>query len=420
MVSRYAVYNLVIMMPKKRRTVILILGLLSALCPFSIDMYLPAFLKIAAEFHVTVADMSLTLSSFFIGMAAGQLFYGPLLDRYGRKPPLYVALGVYLAASIGCAFSHSLPMLATFRFVQALGGCGAGIAAMAMVRDFFPPKESAQIYAFLILILGVSPLLAPTIGGFVSRVWGWNAVFVVLALICAAILWASITVLPPGHTGDAAHSLHPGAVLRSYRAILKDPQFLTHALVASLALSGLFVYVASSPIIFMTIFQVPTTTYGIIFGLLAMGFVGATQLNHVLLRHFTNEQILMSGSWGLAVTGTVFAFGSYFGWYGLTGTMVMVFLFLACFGISNPNAAALAMAPFSANAGSASSMLGFLQMAIGSVASACVGLLPLRRIFPIAAMFAASAVLALVVLTFGARQITKTVPLADDIPIGMI
>jgi len=386
---------------------ILVLGALTALCPFSIDMYLPAFLKIAAEFKIPSAAMSLTLSGFFVGLATGQLFYGPLLDRFGRKRPLYAGLSLYILASIGCWNAHSLQTLVLFRFIQALGGCGASVAAMAMVRDFFSGKEIAKVFTLLILILGVSPLLAPTVGGYLATWFGWKSIFMMLAAICAAMLAAVRFYLPEGHAPDPTHSLRPGPILRGYLEILKEPQFYTHALAASLALSGLFVYLASSPMIFMEIFRVTPQVYGWIFGILAMGFVGASQLNFLLLRKFSNEEVLWTGLIGLTVIGILFVIAALQGWFGLTGTMILLFLFLAFFGIANPNASALALTPFTRNAGSASAMLGFLQMVIGAIASIGISLLNIHHITPIAAMFAVSGILALIVMRLGTHRIIK-------------
>src|SRR5476651_1492712 len=158
---------------------VLILGSLTALGPFSIDMYLPGFTAIAKSFHTTTAQVSLSLSSFFTGLAAGQLLYGPLLDRFGRKKPLYVGLVLYIVASAGCFFSTSIETLILLRFIQAIGSCAAGVASMAMVRDIFPLKDNAKVFALLILILGASPMIAPTVGGYITTVFGWHLIFVI-------------------------------------------------------------------------------------------------------------------------------------------------------------------------------------------------------------------------------------------------
>jgi DHA1 family bicyclomycin/chloramphenicol resistance-like MFS transporter len=165
------------MTQKKYYSLILILGSLTALGPFSIDMYLPGFPAIAADLQTSTARVSLSLSSFFIGISAGQLLYGPLLDKFGRKKPLFIGLLVYILASAGCAFADSINILIGLRFVQALGSCAATVAAVAMVRDLFPVKDNAKVFALLMLVLGVSPMIAPTLGGYVTVAFGWHTIF---------------------------------------------------------------------------------------------------------------------------------------------------------------------------------------------------------------------------------------------------
>jgi DHA1 family bicyclomycin/chloramphenicol resistance-like MFS transporter len=380
--------------------------LLTSLCPFSIDMYLPTFIKVAGDFHVPPERMSLTLSAFFIGLAGGQLVYGPLLDRFGRKKPLYIGLVIYMAATLGCAFSRSLEEMMVFRAIQAIGGCGANIAAMALVRDFFTGKEGTKVFSLLILILGASPLLAPTIGGQLAVSFGWRSIFVVLTGLALGMLLLSWRWLPAGQPPNPEHPLHPIAIVKGYWEILLQPHFYTYALAASWALCGLFVYLAMSPMLFMNVFQVTPKTYGRIFGLLAMGFVGSSQCNFWLLKRFSNEGILRYGLIGMVTVGYAFLAGAMLDILGLPGTMVMLFLFLACFGISGPNATSLALAPFGHNAGSASALIGFLQMGIGSIASVGIGFVHTQRILPVAQMFAACATLAFLTLLAGSRFIS--------------
>src|SRR6266496_5519720 len=187
--------------------IILILGALATISPLSIDMYLPAFSQIAKDFKATPALISFSVTSYFIGFAIGQLLYGPLLDRFGRKKPLYFGLVLYIIACIGCMLSQTIEVLVVFRFIQALGGCVPFVAAIAMVRDFFPVKESAKILSLLMLMLGVSPLLAPTAGGFIVAGLGWHWVFIVMALLVFIILVIIFIYLPEGHQPDHSISL---------------------------------------------------------------------------------------------------------------------------------------------------------------------------------------------------------------------
>ncbi|MDQ2842710.1 MAG: multidrug effflux MFS transporter [Acidobacteriota bacterium] len=249
-------------------------------------MYLPAFSRVAAQFHTNTAAISLSLSSYFVGFALGQVFYGPLLDRFGRKPPLAAGLLLYIAASFGCIHPHDLKMLVGLRFIQALGGCVAQVSAVAMVRDFFPPQQSARIFSLVFLIIGVSPLLAPTIGSVVMIWLGWPWIFGLLAFIAAAILAVVLLFLPEPHTPDDAISLHPVWLLKNYLQVWNQPQFCTYAIAGAFSFSGLFSYVAGSPIIFMDGFHVSAQAFGAIFATLTGGFIAGSQLNVFLLRRF--------------------------------------------------------------------------------------------------------------------------------------
>jgi DHA1 family bicyclomycin/chloramphenicol resistance-like MFS transporter len=386
-------------------SIILILGALTALTPFSIDMYLPTFPQIAAAFDTNVARIAFSLSSYFVGLASGQLIYGPLMDRFGRKQPMFVGISIYILATIGCALSKTVESLIAFRFVQALGGCAAGVGAFAMVRDLFEPKESAKIFSLLILILGASPLLAPTIGGFLTVHFGWPSVFVTLAAMAAVILIVVMRLLPESHAGDAAHALHPVSIAKTYWAIFREPQFYVYAVSGAVAFSGLFVYLAASPAIFMEIFGVSKQTYGWVFAIIAAGFVGMSQLNILFLRKYSNERILFVSLAAFAAATIVFFVCTFNGWFNIYSVVATLFVFLSCVGLANPNSAALAMAPFKLNAGSAAAMLGFVQMGVGALASVCVGLLKAQQMFPLAGIFVGTSLLALLILVVGGRRL---------------
>ncbi|HEY3939629.1 MAG TPA: multidrug effflux MFS transporter, partial [Bryobacteraceae bacterium] len=323
---------------------ILLLGALSVITPFAVDMYLPAFSRIAAEFKTSTSAVSLSLSTYFIGFAAGQMLYGPLLDRFGRKRPLYAGLSIYIAAALGCAYSQNLGTLIAFRLLQALGGCAAQVGSVAMVRDFFPPKESARIFSLLFLIIGISPLLAPTVGSMVMNWLGWQWIFIVLACLAAVILALTVFVLPEGHFPDPTVSLKPKPMLEHFRHILRQPQFYTYALAGAFSFAGLFSYVAGSPIIFMDGFHVSAKTFGGIFAVLTMGFIAGNQVNVFLLRKFDSRQIFSGALAIQALAGIFFITGISLGWLGMTATLVLFFVFLSCIGLTYPNAAALALA----------------------------------------------------------------------------
>jgi DHA1 family bicyclomycin/chloramphenicol resistance-like MFS transporter len=255
------------MTKRKHFFLILLLGSLTALGPFSIDMYLPGFPAIAKDLHTTVAKVSLSLSGFFIGISVGQLLYGPLLDKFGRKKPLYIGLTIYIVSSIGCAYASSINALIVLRCIQAIGSCAAAVASIAMVRDLFPVSENAKVFALLMLVVGVSPMVAPTIGGYVTTAFGWHSVFLVLMLLGLVNLIASIFGLPDSYQPDKSISLRPKPILNNFLAVLKEPQFYTYALTGSVAFSGLFAYVAGSPLLFMEWQKKHTAGYSLSFPL---------------------------------------------------------------------------------------------------------------------------------------------------------
>jgi len=389
--------------------ILLILGALTTVSPFSIDMYLPAFAQIADDLQTTPARVSLSVSSYFIGLALGQILYGPLLDRFGRKKPLYIGLSVYLVATLFCTQARSVEMLVALRFMQALGGCVAWVGATAMVRDFFPVEESARVFSLLVLILGVSPLLAPSIGGVIADAMGWQAVFIALMVIVLLIFIVAIFYLPEGHKPDPTISLRAGPMLASFGSILKTPQFYTYACAGAFAFATLFIYVAGSPIIFMERFHVTPKAYGGIFALLSIGFIGGSQLNIFLTRRFKSEQLFRTALISQVVIGFIFMTGSWFDWYGMYATLGFFFLLLTCIGILNPNAQALALAPFTRNVGSAAALVGCLQIGVAALASSCVGLFNSSDIAPIIAILSGTSILALIILLIGKSRITKVV-----------
>src|SRR6218665_26215 len=390
---------------QKYISLILILGSLTALGPFSIDMYLPGFTAIAEDLNTTANKVSLSLSSYFIGISAGQLLYGPLLDRFGRKKPLYFGLLVYIFASLGCSLTTDIDWFIFLRLIQAVGSCAASVAAMTMVRDLFPVNDSPKVFSLLMLVVGLSPMLAPTIGGYVIAGFGWHTVFMILMLMGTGILFAARFGLPVTQAPDLSVSLKPKPILHNFAKVLKEPQFAAYAFSGAAAFSGLFAYVAGSPILFMDIFKVNEKTYGWIFAFMSLSFIGSSQLNSILLRKFKSEQLVFAALILQCFTAGLFLLAAYQNWLGLYETIAMLFVYLACLGLSNPNTAGLSLAPFSKNAGSASALLGALQLGMGSLSSIAIGIFVKNSMVPMVAIMASGSVLALLILLIGRRKI---------------
>jgi MFS transporter, DHA1 family, multidrug resistance protein len=384
--------------------IILILGALSTVSPFSIDMYLPAFPQIARDLGTTQAEISLSVSGYFIGLACGQLFYGPLLDRFGRKPPLYAGLSLFVLASIGCATARSPETFIAFRLLQAIGGCGAGVGALAMVRDFFPVEESAKIISLLILVISVSPLFAPSIGSLITASVGWPWIFAVLGGYALMLIAVLAFMLPEGHKPDPEISLHPRAIVSEFFNIIALPQFSVYAVAGAFSFAGLFVYVTGAPIIFIGMFHLDQKVFGLVFAGLACAFIGGSQLNIWLSKRHQDQKIFRIALICQTIVIMVILAGTWPEWYGLAANIALLFLYLPFCGVAYPNAAAIALAPFSRNIGSASALLGFLQMAIGAFASTGVGLLHASSSLPIYAVMAASTVIGLGILSISRKR----------------
>lgn len=387
--------------PNNQFYLILILGLLTAIGPFSIDMYLPAFPSIAKGLHATIAEVMLSLSSFFFGISAGQLIYGPLLERFGRKKPLYVGLVIYLLASLGCAMAASVQALIGLRLLQALGGCVGMVAARAMVRDLFEVKENAKVFSMLMLVVAVSPIVAPTAGGYITALLSWRWVFALLMIVDVLILTGIYFLLPESKKPDPNFSLKPKPILKSFTSIIIHPQFYTYALTASVSAAGMYAYIGGSPSVFMGIFHVSEKQYGWIFALIAMGLIGASQLNTLMLRRYSSEQIVKVALACQGCIGILMVVLTLAGISSLFLTIFLIFLFLCCQGFTFPNASALSLAPFGHNAGSASALLGAIQMSIGACTSALVSVFQNNTALPMTGVMACCATGAFTIFLLG-------------------
>lgn len=387
---------------------ILSLGFLNALTPFSIDMYLPSFPEIARDLNVSISQVTLSVSTYFIGFALGQIFYGPFLDRFGRKPPIFFGLSLYILSTFGCLTAHSLTQLLLFRFLSALGGSAASVGATSMVRDYFPAEMSARIFSYLMLVLSASPLLAPTFGSWVVAAVGWRMIFAILAGFGLVNLLLVAFVLPYVYEPDESLKLRLKPIAKGFWSILKNRQFFTYVLAGSFSFAGLFVFVGSSPAIFMDGYHVSAKAYGGIFALLAGGMIGGGQLNLWLARRFDDRTIFRVALWAEGVFASAFLLASLLTDLDLTTTIGFLFLVLLGSGITYPNAVALGLAPFSKNVGSASSLLGFLQLGVGALASAGTGLVNAKAGLATAAVMCFSTIIALLILLLTApRRVVK-------------
>lgn len=394
---------------KQQFTLILILGALSTISPFSVDMYLPGFPAIASDLNTTLPVIQLSLTSYFVGIAAGQLLYGPLLDRFGRKRPLYAGLAAYVVASLACALTHSADALIAMRFLQAVGGCAGMVAAQTLVRDLFPTEKTAQAFSWITLVIAISPMIAPAVGGYVTVAFGWQSVFYILAGLTLLILFGVYFLLPSGKGPDLSISLMPKPVLSNFLTVMRQPQFLLYTLAGGIATAAPFAYIAGSSYVFINIFGTSEQEYGLIFAFIAFFIIGATQLNHLLLRRFKSGQIIQTALFYQTVMGLVLVIGTARQWFGQYEFVALVALFLAGHGLTNPNASALSLAPFSKHTGSAASLAGSFRMAMGGLVSALVSVFHNGTAMPMVAVMT-GCIFAGIIVLIAAKTWMKPLP----------
>lgn len=383
---------------------IIILGILAALGPFTIDMYLPSFLRIAEDLNTDQRHVAFTLTSYFIGISAGQLIYGPIIDKYGRKKPLLVGLLIYIVAAVGCGMAPNIEFMIAMRLLQALGACVGIVASNAIISDVYEPKKMAQAFSSIILVMGVAPLIAPSVGSLILETADWNYIFYFLAVFAGIITLLIYTYLPETNRFGHSNKLRIKNISADYWHILKDKIFLSYSIASSLAMSILFAYIASAAFIFQTLYQLDKSTFSGIFAINASGLIAGSYLNGFFTKrfHFINiaklATILLCIISGLALATLLMA-------DDLPYQVLIVFIFSILFllGLINPNATAASLSPFKQNAGAASALGGSLRMGVGAVVSASIGLLQGESALT---MFTVIAVLALctAILLFAAPK----------------
>lgn len=348
---------------------IFILALLSAFGPLSIDMYLPALPGIAQDFGADLSSVQLSLASFFVGIALGQLFYGPFTDRFGRKMPLYIGLTLYGVASFLCATTSRVEGLIIFRFVQALGACAGMVIGRAIVRDLFKPHESAKIFSMIMLIMGVAPILAPVMGGVLMKFFGWRAIFWLLTFTSFLTLICVTFFLKESKGSDPEIKL--SRVFRNYAEVLKDPTFLTYTFPLSFVYAGMFAYITGSPFVFIELYQFTPTSYSLLFGINALGLIVFSQVNGRLLRKFAPEYMIQKALPVTAMAGLVLFVCGVFKlpvWI----LCPALFIYILTMGLIAPNAAACALANQKKAAGSASALMGTVQFTVSAICSGLI------------------------------------------------
>jgi DHA1 family bicyclomycin/chloramphenicol resistance-like MFS transporter len=388
--------------PAAALRLVLVLGALVALGPLSIDMYLPALPSIARELSTTESTIQLTLSGTVLGLALGQLLVGPLSDAIGRRVPLITGTLIHVGASILCLLAPTVELLIPARVLQGLGASAGAVLALAVVRDLHTDREAATLLSRLILVMGVSPVLAPTLGSALLRWTQWRGVFVALAIIGLASAVAAALALPETLPKQRRQPLRIRTTVRAYGGLLTDRSVVGLVLVAGLAMAGLFAFVTSGSFVFQQQFGLNQQQFGLMFGASAVWLIAATQLNARLMHKYEPHQVLVVASLCATVAAAMLFLTAATGLGGMFGIAVPVWLVLFFAGLILPNAPAVALSAHGENAGTAASLLGAVQFGVGAAISPLVGLLGNTALAMGTVMFGGFA-LAAVVLTLVAR-----------------
>jgi DHA1 family bicyclomycin/chloramphenicol resistance-like MFS transporter len=391
---------------RRKLLYILMLGALTALGPFTIDLYLPAFPALEASLGVSEAAVQLTLAGTTVGFALGQLVVGPLSDKFGRRLPLILATAVHIAASLGAALSTDIATLGVFRVLMGIGAAGGGVVAMAMVRDLFSGYAMVRMFSRMALISGLAPILAPVIGSQLLLLMPWPGIFFFLAgyglCVFIAALFVVRETLPPEHRGKTGLTAR-----QRYRVLLTDRIFVGLLMVGGMNFAGLFTYLSASPFLFQDVYGFTPQQYGLLFGSNSLGIVAGVQTSSRLIRRVPPQWILAcSTAWMFLMAVLIVVFDQL--GFGLWGVMVPLWFYILGVGFTFPSVQVLALAKHGAQAGTAASLLGAATFLMAGLVSPVVGWLGVGSPGPMGAVQAACILLAAAALWLVVRP--RTVP----------
>jgi DHA1 family bicyclomycin/chloramphenicol resistance-like MFS transporter len=352
--------------------ILLLLAAMAALGPLSVDMYLPAMPAMMEALGASIGEMHLTLSSYLAGFAAFHLACGPLADRFGRKPVLLGGTTLFVISCVGCSLASTINELLLFRFLQGVGACVGPTLARTVARDIFGPVRAARALSLVAMLMALAPAVAPTLGGFMLTVLPWPSIFLFLCAYGALMILLINTLLP--ESLPEVQSLHPAVIVRNYGALLVDPFYLSVTLVGGMVYAGLMMYLSSSSFVYIGMLGVPVKYFGLIFLTSVVGYIVGSGISARLTTHHDSEQVMLLGIL-LAVTScAVMVAGAYLLPDSVLALVLPMALYATALGLVLPHAMAIALRPFPHMAGTASALMGFIQMSLSASASALVGI----------------------------------------------
>ncbi|WP_192726635.1 multidrug effflux MFS transporter [Mycobacterium sp. OAS707] len=394
-----------------RAKMITVLGALVALGPLTIDMYLPALPKIADDLSVSSSVAQLTLTGTLAGLALGQLIVGPLSDSLGRRRPMMAGIVLHMLASVVCLFAPNIAVLGLARGLQGMGAAAAMVVAIAVVGDLYAESVAATVMSRLMLVLGVAPVIAPSLGAAVLLTASWHWVFAALVVLAGGLLLLAALALPETLPASHRRPLKVRSIGATYVELLRDARFVILVLVAALAMSGLFAYIAGASFVLQGHYGLGQQAFALVFGAGAVALIGATQFNVVLLRRFAPQTIVLWALSAAVTAGVVFVGVSSAHIGGLPGFVVPVWFILAAMGLVIPNAPAVALSRHPDAAGTAAALLGAAQFGLGAAVAPLVGVLGNNEI-ALALVMTAGMVIALLALLAVGVPATET---KDDV-----
>lgn len=409
--------------PINKSFLIILLGILAAIGPFSIDMYLPAFRQIGEDFNTNEKQVAFTLTSYFVGIAVGQLVYGPIVDKYGRKKPLLIGLTIYSLAALGCALSNNLPTLIVMRLLQALGGCVGMVASASIISDVYERDKRAKAFSSITLVMGVAPLIAPSIGSMFLEKGSWHFIFFFLTLFSACVAGMIALFLP--ETSQFMHSnrLKISEITRNYMRIFRNRKFLSYTVAGSLSNAILFAYISSAAFVFLTVYKLDKATFSVLFAINATGLISGSYVNGYLTNYVNYIRVAIIASRILSVV-TVLLMLAVYQFPDIPYQLIAAGLFTTLFltGFINPNATAASLSPFARSVGAASALGGGIRMGFGAITAGVIGLIRSSGPATMLTIMAVLAVSATMMLQFVTQNMQKraspTTHLSKEEPMG--